>query len=47
MVVFQDCSRVTGYSEVKVSCGLVPRNALVLTELINSRALGDYTETGL
>jgi hypothetical protein len=23
-----DCARVTAYSEVKVSCGLVPRNAV-------------------
>ncbi len=36
-----DSARVTGYSEVKVSCGLVPRNALVLTGLANFRMVGN------
>jgi len=42
MDVSRDCSRVTGNPEViDSSVGLVPTNALVLTEPINSRTLED------
>ena len=35
---------MTGYSEVKVSCGLVPTNALVLSGLANFHMVG-YSES--
>jgi hypothetical protein len=33
-----------GHSKVKVSCGLVPTNALVLIESINSEMIGNRGE---
>jgi hypothetical protein len=35
--------RVTGYSQVKASCGLVPTNVLVATDIPDCQLHGNYS----